>query len=662
MQGCGWVATVEAMRGWLGAALPAKLRTLREFAEQEVRIPDGPFEGSLYRCERQPVTKHFFDAVDSGRYSRVFATGPTQSGKTLTCFIIPCLYHLFEWGETVICGVPNMDMAADKWRRDLLPAIQHTRYADLLPTEGAGSKGAMRTSITFKNGAVLRFMPGGGSDKTRAGYTSRVVVLTEVDGMDEAGATSREADKISQFEARTFAWGDLARIYGECTVSIEQGRTWQEYTTGTQSAVLCPCPHCGEHVLPERNHLVGWEDAENEIAAMAGATLCCPTCGAVWTEEERRVAVAQSVLVHRGQRVERGQAVGDHPETRTLGFRWNATHNLLVTVREYASRLWTQTCRDNVDEELAERFACQFVWATPYIPPTVELAPLEPSVVNARRTELRDGILPADTTHVAVGVDVGKYKLHWTVIAWRGDKGHVAEYSEHPVYADRVDPDLALLIALRELRDFFEDGWVVHGSERRIAPQQVWIDSGWNSPVIYRFCRESGRRYRPIKGHGTVTKPGYVSGYTAPTKQSATVRLIGEEFHVSYLKSEGLELVHVNADYWKSWLQRRLNTPVDAAGSVTLYANPVKTWHVKFAKSLCAEGAEEKFEPGKGTVQVWRVKPGMRNRSHYLDATYLSCAALSLCGATIHDKTAGGELRNLAKRGPKRPVVTTYRR
>ena len=88
---------------------------MREFAESEIVIPDGPFEGFRFNCDRQPFTQLWFDAVDCGRWNRMFATGPTQSSKSLSAFVIPIVYHLFEFGETVICGLPDMSMAADKW-------------------------------------------------------------------------------------------------------------------------------------------------------------------------------------------------------------------------------------------------------------------------------------------------------------------------------------------------------------------------------------------------------------------------------------------------------------------------------------------------------------------------------------------------------------------
>ena len=177
----------EELLWFLSQARPHRLRSMRSFAEEEIVIPAGPFAGRRFRCDRQPYTGLWFDEVDSGRWSRHVATGPTQSGKSLSCFVIPILYHLFELGETVICGLPDMDMAGDKWREDLLPAIERSRYRNLLPRSGGGSRGGRVESLQFNNGATLKFMSGGGGDKSRAGFTARVVVVTETDGMDRPG-------------------------------------------------------------------------------------------------------------------------------------------------------------------------------------------------------------------------------------------------------------------------------------------------------------------------------------------------------------------------------------------------------------------------------------------------------------------------------------------
>src|ERR1041385_6663468 len=100
-----------------------RLRTMQEFAEAEIILPTGPFAGLRYSCARQPYSRLWFAEVDSGRGNGLFATGPTQSGKTLQCLVIPIMYHLFEVGEDVILGAPTSDVARDKWSRDILPKI-----------------------------------------------------------------------------------------------------------------------------------------------------------------------------------------------------------------------------------------------------------------------------------------------------------------------------------------------------------------------------------------------------------------------------------------------------------------------------------------------------------------------------------------------------------
>ena len=262
---------------------------------------------------RTPYAALWFAEQTRG-WRRSVATGPQQSGKTLCGFVIPAMFHLFEIGETVICGLPSLDMVADKWGQDLLPAIAASKYRDLLPTGGPGSRGGETPSITFKNGPTLKFMTGGGGDKSRAGYTARVLVVTEVDGMDEAGGASREADKITQLEGRTSAFGDHARIYLECTVSTESGRTWQEYVGGTHSRIAIRCSHCMGFVTPERGDFAGWQEARDVIEAGELARMVCPGCKMPWTEEERIAANRDCRLVHRGQEIDPdGNVTGPAP-------------------------------------------------------------------------------------------------------------------------------------------------------------------------------------------------------------------------------------------------------------------------------------------------------------------------------------------------------------
>jgi hypothetical protein len=620
---------------------PPRLRSMRQFAEEEIIIPTGPDEGRRFRCDRQPVNGLWFDAVDSGRWTRFVATGPGQASKSLVCFIIPTLYHLFEYKERIILALPDMSMAGDKWKNDLLPVIRRTRYAQWLPEQGPGSRGGIADRLDFGNGASIRFMTGGGGDKSRAGYTARVVVFTEWEGFAEAGAESQETDKISQIIARTRRFGHRARIYAECTLTTEEGRTWQEISKGTDSRIELPCSHCKAFVLPGREQVTGWEDADNIILAGRRTAWHCPECGRKWSEVQRRQANLRAVLVHRGQKVRRkrtGRVVveGKAPDTHTLGFRWQAVHNLFLDAAYVGQDLW-EAARSN-NEEDAEKKLCQFVFAVPYQPPKLELSPLKPETLQRRVTKLTKGILPAWTEFVTVGVDVHKYSAYWAALACRRDgTGHVPDYGVLEIHADELGQEQAILVALREFRDTILAGWTVEGTDRTKAPDQVWIDEGWKPEPIKAFCHESiepgspagWQRFRPCKGFGVGQQQ--TRAYSAPRKTGSTVIHIGEEYHLVRLKREHSPMVQVNADHWKSFLRDRLACPADVCGAMTIY-HAMPREHMRLSMHLTAEEPREEYKPGVGRVIKWVTR---RGNNHWSDALYNACAAAHLCGVRL---------------------------
>jgi len=329
-------SAIDELRYFVAAAKPPRHRTMQEFAEQDFIIPKGEYKNQRLRFSRAPYQRLFLQAVDSGKWTRFAVMGCVQSGKTILAFDIPILYHLFELRETTICGVPQMDIAGDKWRVELLPCIKASpKFKRFLPVRGKGSRAGVSNleSIQFGNGAELKFMSGQGGDEKRSGYTSRVAAITEVDKMDMARESSRETDPISQICERLDSYtAPKRRLYLECTVSIEQGRIWKEYKFGTESRIACPCPLCGEYVTPEREQLRGWQECDSKIDAQQKSYFICPCCNKNLSAEQRRRMNELAVLVHRGQTIAKsGKISGDPPPTDTLGFRWNAFNNLFWT-------------------------------------------------------------------------------------------------------------------------------------------------------------------------------------------------------------------------------------------------------------------------------------------------------------------------------------------
>ena len=616
--------------------LPALPPPILRWACGNIIIPDGPLKGQAFDPDVQPFARLFLDEVGSGKWDRFAAVGPTQTGKSLIAYVILVLYHLFAIGETVVAGVPTSDMADDKWREDFLPVIESSpKLRALLPTTGQGSRaGRVRTRVKFRNGATLRFMSGGGSDKARAAFTARVLAVTEVDGLDASGGTSREADKLKQLEGRQRAYlATGIRTYLECTASITKGRIWQEYLAGTESRIARPCPQCGAFVSPGRDCLIGWEDADTEIEARANAAWSCPNCGEAWTEAERHAANCRSVLVHKGQSIGSDGAIsGPAPATRTLGFRWSAVDNHFATAADVAADEWNAT--RELDSENAEKELCQFVHALPHDPPGVDMTPLDVRTIMERQSRLKKGILPDGCVAITVGVDTNMRELHWAALAWLATGGgYVVDYGNENVPSDRLGITEGLKAALKSLSDYFSRGWNNPAGGSRI-PDQVWIDSGWHQHTdgVYGFCNEINvnlrlgtERYRPSKGYANGHK--HMSRYTAPKKwgHGSDIRYVGPGYHMSKVQRAEQLLVHMNADHWKAQFHQRLAMQIDAPLAIVLYEPSKKDEHKEFCVQSLAERQVEKFIEGKGEhIGFERIG---RTKNHYLDASYAAVAA-----------------------------------
>ena len=618
---------------------------MRQYTEDELIIPEGPFKDERYRLYRQPFVGLLLDAIDSGNWTRFAITGCVQGGKSLFGFVNPAGYHLFERKQNVILGVPNTNVIGrDKWNNEIKPTIEASRYAGLMPIRGVGSQGGWGNEVAFTHGSRLKFMTGTGGDENRSSYTAPVVICTECDKMDISGEISREADPVTQLCARSGAWDRLdRRLYLECTVSHTKGRIWQEYINGTASRIACPCPYCRKYVTPERDSIRGWEEAANEIEAEDLSYFACPACEHKLTEDDREVMNQDAVLVHKGQTVDKtGEITGDLPPTWTLGFRWNAWNNMFWSTATIGAEEWRAQHAE--DEESAEKERSQYAWATPWDPPEIDMTPLDPEKLKSRNSgRLTQGQLPKDAGRLTMGVDLHKKFGCWTLLAWRpGGKSHIVDYGEFGI-TTQLTVDEATLIALRKFRKMVLGGWA-DSSGAIVTPAQVWVDSAYeeSQQAVYGFCLESAaieegaERFRPCKGYGAAQQKDRF--YKAPTKVTKTNRIIGEGYWLGFLdtphKTLGrVKLVHVNADHWKSQVHQRLSIPPEADGAMTIWQHSLSpNEHKRFVQQLLAERAMMKPMPGREPALVMEQ---IRDANHWLDSTALATAAGHICGERL---------------------------
>lgn len=651
------VANNVVRESFLRKARGRRFRTMRQFVEQEIVIPDGPFAKQRLRMDIVPHFGLWVDEVDSGRWREHWMTGGAQGGKSLWGYVIPTVYHIFELEEGIIAALPDAHMISDKWNDDLLPIIRAMpRYAGLLPKSGRGSRGGVGTSITFGNGAELRWMTGGANDKGRAGKTRRVLAITETDGMDAVSGKGTEADKVAQLKARTNSYGDRARIYAESTLTTTTGRTWNEYQNGTASKIATPCPECEAYVFFDREHLIGWEEAESEHQAEDEARWICPECGSLLNDEQRRESNRHCVLVHRGQSVNsKGEVEGDLPQTHTLGYRFNAFHNTLMPTARIAGREWA-AARDAAQDK-AERDLKLHWWALPLEPLDVDDTDLSWRDIIRRVGPWAKGQIPPETECVTYGVDLGRWQIHYWVLGMRcGYRPHTMEYGVLEVPTLQLGEEKAITGVLDELVDRLEgeypDPWGA-------------IDAGNHKDLVQAFCRERNkgigwRRHsvRPIFGRGGSVYHG--AKYDAPKKRSVERPLIGPSWHVDLERSSRSHRLVADVDTWKMRVHDALSIqPEDQGqpihevdGALTLHQVDKPGDHGLAAKHLTAEHRKTVFEPGKGERQAWDVRD---RQNHLFDGCVYSFVMASVRGFNPHDDSAGPQ-------PPRSKTTSTNRR
>lgn len=519
-----------AMMGdFVASARSPRFRTMAQFGLEEIWLPPGgPRQNERLSFKAQPWVKLWLDEVDSDRYVRHVLVAMVQGGKTFAGWVLPAMYYLFERGENVGLGLPQMEMARDKWERDLLPVIMASKYRDLIPDLGKGSKGGDFDAIKFKNGAWLKFISAKGDDAKRSGITFKILIMTEVDKYDEAGGASRETSPVNQMMARLESHPMRnTRIFMECTASFITGKIWTEFLSGTQSRIVLECPHCRTWNTLEREHLRGWQTAANEVEAFENAHVVCPACEKAWTEAQRKEANSRAKLVHRGQEVTPdGQIVGSPPPTYTLGFRCNVFNNCLKPIGDIAYKEFK--AKHSPDEkECNEKALVQFQFAKPW-GGEVDHEGITPEIVASRLTGLPKWVCPEDTETLVVQIDLHQKWHVWTLMAT--GPNNVRSYLAYDISLNPdpkvFGPEHAIRRGLERLADDLEYRQYMTDEGRIIPLDLVLIDGGYYQSVALEVVTARGGLYRLVKGQGKDDKQLKLADnkYKKPEKATKDLR------------------------------------------------------------------------------------------------------------------------------------------
>lgn len=245
--------------------------------------------------------------------------------------------------------------------------------------------------------------------------------------------------------------------------------------------------------------------------------------------------------------------------------------------------------------------------------------------VMTSQNAMKRGEFHRDTQYVTAAIDLGKYVCHWVLIGWLPDAtGTIVDYGIQEVAGmgtktAREAQELALYNALLQFRTEIMDA--------AMPPQVVLVDSGDFTDTAYAFVRDvGGKPFMVAKGSAGRFNHG----------RSSATRKVGKNWFASHLPENGIWLYSLDTDYWKEFVHQRFLTPtIDEAGAIrpatlSLFnAEGDRKRHMSYGHHIVAEERREEFVAGKGLKRWWHQK---NRNNHWLDATYMACAAAGMLG------------------------------
>jgi len=271
--------------------------------------------------------------------------------------------------------------------------------------------------------------------------------------------------------------------------------------------------------------------------------------------------------------------------------------------------------------------------------------------VGRKMSGLEQGEWHPNHEVVTIGIDLGKYLCHWVMIGWQPDcVGNVVDYGVVEVHGvgtqtDSQASEIALFNSLVRWRsEMLEVGKPL---------DMVLIDSGDFTKTAYEFIREVGGAPFMVS-KGISTKTFHVGKRTAE-------RIPGENWYASFQKQENIWLYLLDTDYWKLFVHERFMTPTFnearhyLPASLSLYSTEDRKKHLSYSHHIVAEERREEFISGKGLRRYWHQ---VNRNNHYLDATYMACAAARMKGVNLPLGTQASPTKQNTEGKEVKPFLT----
>jgi phage terminase large subunit GpA-like protein len=559
-----------------------------------------------------PYLVPFGRAFSEAWAKRVVQVAFAQGGKTDT--VLDVIGERFDTRPAPGLYVgPSKEFLTDQFEPRVMALLDE---APRLKSKVARGKRNKKT-LKIISGVRLRLAHAGSSTALKSDPAAWAIV----DEYDEMLANVKgQGDVGGLVEARGDTYADFCTGYistpGKGSVDVElddatglelwkpadpkdiESPIWKKWQEGTGHHLAWRCPHCSCEFVPRFRNL-RWPEKSTPAQAKRSAWVECPHCdGRIEERHKPELNATAAYVAPGGHRIEMDGSMSEPlPDTSTVSF-WAS--GLASPFKTFGDRAETFLLAAASGDPNQVQTAINAGFGELFVPGGGE-AP-EWKEVAALRGGYRLGEVPEGVALITGGVDVQKDRLVYVVRGWGAkatswliDRGEVYDPDGGSTTEPAVWEVLGDLVAER-----FAD----------LALRLAFIDSGyrpgkpWQVPEnrVYEFCRRFARSTRATKGHDTQSKPLVVRKHEVTAKGKVA--------------RYGLDLVHLDTDYWKSWIFERIRWPREAPGA----------WHLP--EDVDDEYCQQIVSETRVVLPSGRVQWKQRSKqNHYFDAECMAAAA-----------------------------------
>jgi phage terminase large subunit GpA-like protein len=251
-----FTATPEEVRAWriffreLASMIPVAKPSMpiSEHAERYRRLPSGDrYEGPL-RLDRSPYLREIMDCMSpNSPVQHVIVMKAAQLGFTMALECVMCYYLGYAPCDQLL--VTATAQLYKRWvSRRLEPAITSYGYREKIFAQEkrkSGKETGDKMATKEYIGGQLDLVSASSAADLRS-LSKKILMRDEIDGAKEELLTG-EGSFLEVSEARTMAWGDLAKIIDVSTPTIAgQSAIEDMHNLGDKRLYFVPCPLCGK--------------------------------------------------------------------------------------------------------------------------------------------------------------------------------------------------------------------------------------------------------------------------------------------------------------------------------------------------------------------------------------------------------------------------------